>query len=110
MTTDLMKIAFALGFEPKEDFTFEDIQERATFFRRFVEASYRSGTSDAKDFEAAARGVAPATVGRLLAALNRDAARHATTEPGSPGFETDEEPMRLPPMKNPDHLPKIEEA
>lgn len=39
-----------------------------------------------------------------------DLARHATTEPGEPPGEIEEEPMSLPSMKHPRPLPTIEES
>lgn len=88
MTNDLLRVAFALGFEPKEDITFEDIEDRANFLRQLAESNYRKGAFDSNDLDAACLGVAPTSVGRAVQALARAVSRHATTEPGPPPSET----------------------
>ena len=106
--TEVGRIARALGYGPREEFTLEELVERATFLHQFCLARYRANACTPEDLEAARLGLSDPAVGRVLDGLNRDASRHATTEPGELPPESDPyaEPLRLPQYRP---LPRIEE-
>jgi hypothetical protein len=84
VSNEIQRIALALGFDPKEDFTLEEVTDRATFLRQLAESGYRKGEFDSADLDAACHGVAPEAVGRAVKAIALSVSRHATTEPGPP--------------------------
>lgn len=83
---DVNRIALALGVRSGEDYTVDELVDRANFLRQFCESRYRRNDCSVEDLEAASEGLEKPAVGRILAALNLVAseARESSTWPAPP--------------------------